>query len=217
MTQKININIGCSTTPTIGWKNYDNSPAIFLAKFGVLADLFFKLKFISDHQYEVVNFYRKNKIIWADVTKSLPIESNTVNTIYSSHMFEHLDKNEASKCLLEMKRVLKPGGILRLVLPNMRKYINEYLIDNDLDKLIETSCLGTEKPQSIIEKIKFFLSGPRHHLWMYDEDSLSKLLKKYEFTDIKILKPGETNIKNYGELNLRERENDSFYIEAKKH
>ena len=114
MTEKINVNIGCSTTPTTGWKNYDNSQAIFLAKFGIFADLFFKLRFISDHQYKVVNFYRKNKVVWADVTKYLPLESNTVNAIYSSHMFEHLDKDEAKKCLLEMRRVLEPGGILRL-------------------------------------------------------------------------------------------------------
>tara|TARA_B100000902_G_scaffold399839_1_gene472919 strand:- start:530 stop:1183 length:654 start_codon:yes stop_codon:yes gene_type:complete len=217
MTEKINVNIGCSTTPTTGWKNYDNSQAIFLAKFGIFADLFFKLRFISDHQYKVVNFYRKNKVVWADVTKYLPLESNTVNAIYSSHMFEHLDKDEAKKCLLEMRRVLEPGGILRLALPNMRKYIDEYLNDKDLDKLIETSCLGTDKPKSIIEKIKYFLSGPRHHLWMYDENSLSKLLEEYDFRDIEVLKPGQTNIEKYGDLNLREREDDSFYIEARKY
>jgi hypothetical protein len=54
---------------------------------------------------------------------------------------------------------------------------------------------------------------------MYDENSLKKKLLNNFFKDCIVLKPGETTLKNLGDLDLKERneaENMSLYIEAKK-
>lgn len=216
MKNNLKINIGCSISPTIGWENFDNSPGMTLAKFKIVADIMYFFKIITKDQYEVVLFYKENKIKYANVSKKIPLSNESVYVVYSSHMLEHLDRNEASLCIKEAHRVLHKNGIIRLVLPNIKQYVDEYLVHNDADKFIESTFMGTTVPKSLIKKIMNFISGPRHHLWMYDEQSLSKLLINHGFNSPKILKAGETRIENYGNLDLFEREGDSFYIEAYK-
>jgi hypothetical protein len=58
--------------------------------------------------------------------------------------------------------------------------------------------------------------GSRIHQWAYDAASLSKVLLDHGFTELKVLKPGETTIPDPGSLNLSERADVSLYIEAKK-
>ena len=214
MNNSLKINIGCSVSPTIGWENFDNSPGMTLAKFKIIADTMYYLKIITKSQYDVVSFYNKNKIKYANVTKKIPIKSKAAYAVYSSHMLEHLDRNEADLCIKEIHRVLKKDGIIRLVLPNIKQYVHEYLEHKDADKFIESTFMGTTVPKGLIKKIMNYISGPRHHLWMYDEQSLSKLLIKHGFKNPETLKAGETNIEDHGNLDLYERDGDSFYIEA---
>lgn len=50
---------------------------------------------------------------------SLPMGDGEVEEIYSSHMLEHLSFDEAAAALLEWRRVLKPGGKITIVVPNL--------------------------------------------------------------------------------------------------
>ena len=44
---------------------------------------------------------------------------NSINEIYASHVFEHLSHaNELPETLKETRRILKPGGILRVSVPD---------------------------------------------------------------------------------------------------
>ncbi|HEY9098382.1 MAG TPA: methyltransferase domain-containing protein [Thiobacillus sp.] len=56
-----------------------------------------------------------------DLTKDLPLqlESGSVSLIYCSHTIEHLPESTASIFLSECFRLLKKGGCLRLVFPNV--------------------------------------------------------------------------------------------------
>jgi predicted SAM-dependent methyltransferase len=48
----------------------------------------------------------------------LPFPDNSVDLIYSAHTIEYFDRQEVIPLLLEWKRSLKPGGIMRLAVPN---------------------------------------------------------------------------------------------------
>ncbi len=68
-----------------------------------------------------------NKIdLWLDVRNGLPFPSNTVDSIYSTHMFEHFYPDELQLLLRECLRVLKPGGGIRLIVPNLGSAISAY-------------------------------------------------------------------------------------------
>src|SRR5688500_11576742 len=49
-----------------------------------------------------------------DFRKGIPFESGSVDAVYHSHMLEHFDRDIAKNFLLEVKRVLKVGGIHRI-------------------------------------------------------------------------------------------------------
>ena len=72
------------------------------------------------------------------------------------------------------------------------------------------------KPKSLIEKIKFVLVGPRHHHWMYDGNSMCKLLSDVGFDHAQVVAAGETTLPNPGSLDLTERARESVYVEAGK-
>ena len=68
-----------------------------------------------------------NKIdLWLDVRNGLPFPSNSVNSIYSTHMFEHFYPDELTLLLQECVRVLKPGAGIRLIVPNLESAIKAY-------------------------------------------------------------------------------------------
>jgi len=216
MNNNIKLNIGCSDSPTKGWLNYDNSYGLVLAKLYFLPNLLHKLHLISDHQAKVANSYRENKVNLANVIKKIPHADNSVDVVYSSHMLEHFDRDNARKCLLEVLRVLKKDGIIRLALPDIKKKVKEYLRTQDADEFIYETHMWYPTPKSFIQKLYLFFIGPRHHLWMYDSKSIKKLLLDCGFRTPVSLAAGDTTIPDPENLNLYERSDDSFYVEAVK-
>ena len=131
-------------------------------------------------------------------------------------MIEHLDKEEAICFLREAYRVLKPGGIIRVVVPDISKIIGRYNEKADADKFVEDTHMSSPRPKGISQRIKFLIVGTRHHQWMYDGQSLCTLLNLTGFCMPTIMKAGETLIKDHEPLNLYERKSESLYVEAVK-
>lgn len=210
----LNINMGCGQTPINGWRNYDNSWSIRLAKIPLLAGIMGKSGLLSKPQQEFILFTKNADIRWADATKQIPEKDGTVDSIYSSHMIEHLEKEDATKFLKEARRVLKSGGIIRIAVPNIKYLVENYLKDNDADNFIERTLLTKKKPKKIIAKIKYLIIGDRNHQWMYDGESLCKLLSSVGFHKPKVMDIGTTIITEIGELDLEERLPESVFVEA---
>lgn len=62
--------------------------------------------------------------------EKIALEDCSVQSIYGSHVFEHISIYLTSRLFEECYRVLVPGGYFRLVLPDARKSIEEYLQGN---------------------------------------------------------------------------------------
>ena len=210
------INIGCGQTPTKGWRNYDNSMSLRLSRYRYIPEFLRSLHILSSKQYEFVCFARKNDIRWGDATKGLSLQKNSCEIVYSSHMLEHLDRLEASEFLTEAFRILKPSGIVRLALPDLKITIAQYNEDQDADAFIEGTRMCVDRPRSFLMRLRILFVGTRHHQWLYDGASLCRLLEKHGFVDVEILPPGETRIRESGSLNLQERREYSVYVEATK-
>lgn len=67
------------------------------------------------------------EILRHDVVMPLPFEDYCFDACYCSHMLEHLSRGEAQLLLCEIHRVLKPGGIIRLVVPDLEGIARAYL------------------------------------------------------------------------------------------
>jgi len=104
-------------------------------------------------------------IMYHDITK-LPLEDNSVDLIYASHVLEYFDRDEVINVLKEWKRVLKVGGTLRLAVPNFEAMVKLYNEGYGLDKF-----LGP-----IFGKWKMTESETIYHRTVYDAESLEKVL-----------------------------------------
>jgi predicted SAM-dependent methyltransferase len=208
------VNIGCGQTPTDGWRNFDNSLSVRLCRFPLLPAILRKTGLLDKSQYQFIRFARANSIEYGDVTKGLPLPNDSVDVLYSSHMLEHLDQNEAVLFLREARRVLRSGGIIRLAIPDLRKQVLQYIETNEGDAFISATLLTEPRPRTIWQRIKILLVGTRHHQWMYDGISLSRLLQAQGFTAPVVLNAGESLIENPQNLDLYERASESVYVEA---
>ena len=213
----LKINVGCGMTPTEGWVNLDNSFSLSLAKLKTcILKLLNDIGVIEKSQYDYMLFSKEQNIVKADATKRLPFGDETVEVLYSSHMLEHLDRGQARAFLQEAFRVLKPGGIIRIAVPDIKAKIDLYLKTGDADELIESMHTCVNKPESLLQRIKYAVIGPRHHHWMYDARSACRLLLSNGFEGAVALAPYKTTISDPGPLNLAERLEESLFVEARK-
>lgn len=215
-TRPRRINLGCGASPTEGWYNYDNSITVRLARYPTIIKALQRWKLLSADQQVFAKVAQNAKIEWANVTKHIPAADNSVEIVYSSHMFEHLDRSEAQRFLQEVLRVLVPAGIIRLAVPDIARLIRLYEGHHDADSFISSTHLTRNRPHRLLDRLRWAVVGERGHLWMYDGASLSALLLRAGFISPKVLSAGETTIPKPGNLDLHERDDESVYVEARK-
>jgi len=66
-------------------------------------------------------------VIEHDILKGLPFEDGSFDAAYSSHLVEHIKPAEVHKFLSEVCRILKKGGVMRLVVPDLERIALSYL------------------------------------------------------------------------------------------
>jgi predicted SAM-dependent methyltransferase len=109
---------------------------------------------------------------------SLPFFSdNSAELIYCSHALEYFDRDDAKNVLREWQRVLKPGGILRIAVPDFDALLKVYYETNDLNKILGPLFGKMQIPTN---------RGTQslYHKTVYNFESLQSLL-----TDIGFVKP----------------------------
>jgi ubiquinone/menaquinone biosynthesis C-methylase UbiE len=116
-------------------------------------------------------------IDYKSTIESLPFfDDNQAELIYCSHALEYFDRVEAETVLQEWKRVLKPGGILRLAVPNFPALIEVYQQTGELARV-----LGPLYGRMQIEMEQG--AKTLYHKTTYDEKSLTELLSKVGFQE----------------------------------
>ena len=66
-----------------------------------------------------------------DLLSRLPLADDSAALVYSSHFLEHIPRNQVPAFLSECFRILKPGGVLRLVVPDLENLCRTYLVHRD--------------------------------------------------------------------------------------
>lgn len=188
------LNLGCGPSGKNGWINYDWGILPLINKLG-LTKILVQMG-ILDKNYLV----KWPKFFLVDIRKRFPLNDDEIDYVYCSHVLEHFEPWEAKKILTESRRVLKKGGKIRLILPDI-----VYIIKNYKDaKQFNEFVYGYNKEKKY--KCSFFIRG---HQWMYDKSSFRKLLEECDFKKIKLStwKKG---------IDLEIHKKMSFYYEAEK-
>ena len=107
---------------------------------------------------------------------NLPFEENTIDIIYASHVFEYFDREQANIVLNKWKKCIKPGGVLRIAVPNFEEYTRLYANG----KITLDQCLGP-----LYGKWKMTETETIYHKTTYDFTSLKNILENNGFKDVK--------------------------------
>lgn len=95
-------------------------------------------------------------------------KSNTVDEIYASHVLEHFTRWEYKNVLKTWYNILKPGGVLRLAVPDFQAICEHYIENKNLSILIGMMYGGQDYDENF------------HHI-IFDFDSLSSDLFEVGF------------------------------------
>jgi predicted SAM-dependent methyltransferase len=88
--------------------------------------VFFHERFFT-FDINIINNKSQGRINF-DFSKGIPFpfEDNSIKGVYTSHCLEHLSERQVSNILKESYRILKPGGVIRITLPDMDKMFDAY-------------------------------------------------------------------------------------------
>lgn len=146
-----------------------------------------------------------------DIRNGLPLPEDSTDYIVSIHALQALPYRDLVPALRELRRVLKPGGTLRLGLPDLDKGIQSYL-RNDPGYFY----ISDEDAQSIGGKliIQMLWYGDSRSLFTYE--FIEELLKKAEFRQVKRCGYKQTASPFKEIVALDNRERESLFVEAVK-
>lgn len=176
---KIRLHIGCGSVYLRDWLNVDiPGPETYLAadrpdlveRWGTTEDQYY-----ARHQDKNIDTLRRGPLHQEYVCdrygsfQFLPV-SERIDEILTRQSFEHLSSSEADAAMVQMKKVLKPGGLLRIDVPDH---------DQTLELLKSTGD----------DFYKRHLLGPRRdeygfHMRSYNRDQLRKLVESHGFSHI---------------------------------
>ncbi len=74
-------------------------------------------------------------VVAHNLLEGIPFEDAAFDVVYHSHVMEHFNKKDGQKFINECYRVLKPGGIIRIAVPDLEQLAKEYLAN--LEKALQ--------------------------------------------------------------------------------
>ncbi|MBV8936039.1 MAG: methyltransferase domain-containing protein [Alphaproteobacteria bacterium] len=87
--------------------------------------------------------------IVCSITDISPVETDSVDAVWSSHNLEHLQRHEVPLALAEFIRVLKPHGLLLLTLPDLQQ-VAQLVVE---DRLEDSAYISQSGPITALDMI----------------------------------------------------------------
>jgi len=149
------------------------------------------------------------EIVW-DIRNGLPFKDQSVTALFCEHVIEHLTKEDGMRLVREFRRVVQKGGVARISTPDARKYLLSY-VNND-DFLRHPRFGDGRRPR--LDLVNQMMRENGHHLWVYDQHSLSTLLHEAGFEEVRVLNYGTSTHHLMEGIDSIDREFESLYVEA---
>lgn len=222
-SKMILVNLGCGSKTSdrainIDWSIYHRVKRIRLIK--PLAQIFF-----NGRRLEKLRGLPSNVLVH-DLSKGIPRPDESVDVVYHSHFLEHLDRGSAQRFCSEVYRVLRKGGVHRVVVPDLERLCQKYLkhveeCENDdasrsshdryvadlIEQMVRKSASGTSRQNKWRKVIENLVLGDARrrgetHQWMYDRYNLAEMLLHVGFREIRIQRHDSSDIPDWNSIGL---------------
>jgi predicted SAM-dependent methyltransferase len=140
--------------------------------------------------------------LWLDIRNGLPFADQSVDSIYTAQMLEHLYPNELVNVLSECRRVLKRNGGMRIVVPSLENAIAAYSICK-----LQWFSDWPRSNRSIGGRFSNFIFCDGQHRNAFDFEYMTEVLLSVGFSEIEKSRPGASRL--YPAEVLSPSENDS--------
>ena len=184
--QSQNVQFGCGTCAPESWLNFDAGPAFLLEK---------RLPFLKSALVRRGFPDYPANIHYGDVIKGLPVAPASAQRVYCSHVLEHLALEDCRKSLRNVLSYLVPGGVFRLVVPDLEFYMHNYLdspAPEAASVFMAESYLGEREGARGLKSLPRAVFGRSQHLWMWDYKSFAHELEAAGFTGIRRAQFGDS-------------------------
>jgi len=209
-TTPVKLNLGCGLQCPEGWVNIDSSLGARLARRPLLKKI---LHSVVPQSWGVLpNSQWPRNVKYMNITRRFDYDDQSVDAIYSSHTIEHLTYSEAAFVFREAFRVLKSGGIIRIIVPHFAQTVKNYLANAQKMPhlaakrfLDDTYYFEIPVPDNLPGLVKYYFKRKNNHHFLYDEQGLRHQLSTAGFTDILSMKWGESRIPGIEKIDIPER------------
>jgi SAM-dependent methyltransferase len=181
------VQYGCGLCTPDGWLNFDASPRLRLERMpGVRLAL-----------RSTTGLLFPANARFGDILAGLPVADGTARGIYCSHVLEHLPRDDLPAALGNTYRMLAPGGVFRLVVPDLRWRVERYRVAAErtepdaADALMIACALGARTTPRTLSAFVRDKLGRGAHLWMYDFAALQFLLEQAGFSHVRRCERGD--------------------------
>lgn len=183
----LKINLGCGNLWKADWENLD----------GGFATWFFwcrRLPLLGRLVPRTTQRYPRNLVIHDLRKPPLPFRDGSASVIFSGSVLEYLTGDETLALLRDCRRILRPGGLIRLCQVNIGTIIDCYcknFQDHPSAAAVENArhFLDRCAPERLQWSVRLFRGGGHHQL--FDKPSVEFFLGSAGFVDIRFYKHGE--------------------------
>jgi SAM-dependent methyltransferase len=206
------VQFGCGLSCPDGWLNFDSSPRLRLQRLPFIGSRVFGSRVVSGPfgRFPV-------GVHVGDIVHGLPVNDGGVRLLYCSHVLEHLSLGDLRRALANCHRMLRPGGVFRLVLPDLEFLISEYVRSTSpsrAETFIRSTLMGIEqRDRSVRGLLECFLGNSRH-LWLWDYSGLAHELASIGFQRIRRASLGDSPHSEFANVEAPARWRDALGIEA---
>jgi predicted SAM-dependent methyltransferase len=141
-----------------------------------------------------------------DLSRGVPFPDDSVRAVFLEHVLEHFSFADGLSVLAECRRVLVPGGIIRVGVPDFGRYIESYAGDR---RFVEDLRPG--RPTALLAVAEVALHHGHRSVW--DDETLQRVLTDAGFVEARPRSFGDSDLVPPPDSSFREPE--TVYAEAR--
>ena len=204
------LNLGSGPEAVPGWINIDRSPNVLLDRLPLAKTALLRLGVLAESHRAGWD----RDIVRANIM-DLPYENGAADAVYSSHTLEHLYLDDAQRVINEAARVLRPGGVLRLALPDGELWARELLAGGDADagRAFNTRLLAHPPARPRLVTRLRDMAGGHIHRWQPTAALVTDMVRAAGLVSVTTCAFREGSLPDLENVETRE---ESFFLEAVK-